>query len=142
MELQEVNMPEKIFPMTESFTDCAGDHREFLIDAHEGPFGWTIVTREINPPHEPGYFFSTFSASHYGLALGAMRGKIRREISRRYLVPDSTPDLLHDSARGRIGGSDEQILIIDGRAVSAADFVNMISVYEGHEFELHITEPE
>ncbi|MBW3670191.1 MAG: hypothetical protein KY432_00810 [Acidobacteria bacterium] len=135
-------MYEKIFPLTESFIDFSGDRREFLIEANEGPFGWTVVAREINPPHDPGYFFSTFSASHYGLALGAMRGKIRREISRRYLVPDSMPNLLHGSVRGRVGGSDDQILVIDGRAISADDFVNMISVYEGHEFELHITEPE
>ncbi|MFA6959106.1 MAG: hypothetical protein WC538_24800 [Thermoanaerobaculia bacterium] len=138
-----MDVPAPPFPFDESFIDASGKHRRFRIDGDPGPLCWVLIAREIDPDDE-GYEFQSSSESNWGLALGKLRSKIRRELATRYLAPNAeSPELLHDILRGYIScdRAGKAILVVDGRAVSIEQLGEVLATHEGFTFQLTITDP-
>lgn len=89
-----------------------------------------------------GYFFREFDATSPYLALGRIRGRIRKALSTRYL--EKTPAGLHFShslVEGRVGYCDGEMgVVIDGKFISMEAFTKMLETYEGFEFRFEILE--
>lgn len=126
------------FPRHESFVDCRGVTREFLIDFVRSDDQRFLRAVEV-AGDEGRYEFEAMSETDPYLALGRLRQTIRRELSRRYLhARKGRLELSHDVLEGRIayGG-----VAVDGEFVSFADFVGLIQTYEGFHLSLRISEP-
>lgn len=125
------------FPIREEFEDFSGKLRTFIIDCHEGPFGYTVRAREEKPKGE-GYEFAAYSETTPYSALGCLREKARRSMATRHLSRDR--DMLHDALRGRItsDGHGGVLLVVDGLAVDMDELARFLSIHEGWEFELKI----
>jgi len=126
------------FPRHETFVDCRGIAREFII-------GFTRdddqrFLRAVEAVDSDGrYEFSAMSETDPFLALGKLRQIIRRELSTRYLQGEGHRlQFAHDEAKGRIGFSG---VSIDGQLVSFDDLLRLIQTYEGFDFHLRITDP-
>jgi hypothetical protein len=126
------------FPLHESFVDCCGVTREFVIDFSRSDDPRFLRAIEVSDD-DGRYEFSAMSESDPYLALGKLRQIIRRELATRYLTSTAGRlDLSHDEARGRIayGG-----VSIDGRFVSFAELTQLLDTYEGSRFSLRIVDP-
>ena len=128
---------EKDFPRREEFEDFSGKMRTFIIDCHEGSWGYTIRAREENPKGE-GYEFAVYSETSPYSALGRLRDKARRSMATRHL--SSGHNMLHDKLRGRItaDGHGGVVLVVDGLAISIDKLTRLLAAHEGWEFELRI----
>lgn len=126
------------FPHRESFVDCAGVTREFIIDFSRNDDQRFL--RAVEMAEGPGRFeFAAMSESDPDLALGRLRQTIRRELSTRYLQPKGGRlELSRDVLKGRIGYGG---VAADGRFVSFDDLVELIQTYEGFHFSLQIFDP-
>jgi hypothetical protein len=62
------------FPIREEFEDFLGEMRVFIINCHEGAFGYTVRAREEKPKDE-GYEFAAYSETTPYSALGHLREK-------------------------------------------------------------------
>jgi hypothetical protein len=126
------------FPRRETFVDCCGARREFVIDFIRNDDQRFLRAVEV-ADMEGRYEFEAMSETDPHLALGLLRKKIRRELSRRYLQPNSGRlELSHDALEGRIGFGG---VIVDGTFVSFADLMELIQTYEGFHLSLRILEP-
>jgi len=124
------------FPMEETFTDCRGAEREFVISAKKFGSKYFVTATERN--RGDGYEFAISSTDPYA-ALGQLRSKIRRGLSTRYLTyEEGKLALSHDELKGRIGFGG---VVIDGDFISFKDFVEMLQTYEGWQFSLRIADP-
>jgi len=128
---------EKDFPRREEFEDFSGKMRTFIVDCHEGPWGYTIRAREENPKGE-GYEFAVYSETSPYSALGRLRHKARRSMAIRHL--SSGHNMLHDKLRGRLAsdGHGGVVLVVDGLAITIDKLTRLLSTHEGWEFELRI----
>lgn len=126
------------FPIRESFVDCCGHTREFIIDFSRGDDHRFLRAVEI--AEDPGRFeFEAMSESDPYLALGRLRHAIRRELSTRYLKTNGERlALSHDVLKGRIGFGG---VAADGQFVSFDDLVELIQTYEGSHFSIQIFDP-
>jgi hypothetical protein len=89
-----------------------------------------------------GYHFHVWSNT-LNEALSMIRGKIRKNLSIKYLdEADGQTVLTHDELVGRITTSDESetVLEVDGRKVDVEKFWKLLSAYEGYEVSLVIKE--
>lgn len=128
---------ESAFPRTEEFTDCRGATRSFAIEMRDILDGFYLTAKEIGPDNG-GYTFEMYSASSPYHALGDLRGKIRRELSTRYLnIEYGRRALSHDVMKGRIGYDG---VVVDGEHIPFDELVAMLTTYEGFEFSLQIVE--
>lgn len=140
MQEQDEQSPEEYFPNVESFTDCTGQRREFIIELLEQPNGYFLRANEKErSEHEPGYHFAAYSPADPYYALGILRDKIRRGLATRYLVEAGgrrSPG--HDRLQGHItyGG-----VVVDGKLVPFDEFCSMLDTYEGFQFSLTIVDP-
>ncbi len=125
------------FPLREEFEDFSGKKRTFVVNCHEGPFGYTVRAREEKPKSE-GYEFAAFSETNPYSALGRLRDKARKSMATRHL--GSGHDMLHDKLQGRItsDGNGGALLVVDGLAVDMGKLSRFFSTHEGWEFELII----
>ncbi|HEX2203190.1 MAG TPA: hypothetical protein VHG91_07820 [Longimicrobium sp.] len=129
---------EESFPRTEAFTDCRGAARSFAIELREAMAGFFLTAREIGED-KGGYEFEMYSASSPYHALGDLRGKIRRELSTRYLtVEHGRRAFSHDAMKGRIGYDG---IVVDGEHIPFDELFTMLTTYEGFELSLRIVEP-
>jgi hypothetical protein len=128
------------FPIRETFEDFAGRKRNFVIDCHEGPLGYTVRAIEEKPKGE-GYEFAAYSETTPDAALGRLREKARRSMAVRHLSSDR--NLLHDTLTGRITSDRKRglFLVVDGIAVDMEDLTRLLETHEGYEFELRIKDP-
>lgn len=128
---------EKDFPKEETFTDCRGTEREFIIDATRVGSKYFVTAREPNNRPD-GYEFATSSTNPHS-ALGQLRSKIRKGLSTRYLTFERgkrSPS--HDELKGRIGSGG---VVVDGEFVPFKEFVDMLQTYESWQFSLRIVDP-
>jgi hypothetical protein len=126
------------FPRRESFVDCCGVPREFVIDFARNNDQRFLRAVEVADT-EGHYEFEAMSETGAQAALGRLRQKIRRGLSRRYLQSNSGRlELSHDALEGRIafGG-----IAIDGEFVSFTDLMELIQTYEGFQLSLRIVDP-
>lgn len=126
------------FPRRESFVDCCGNTRDFIIDFSRSDDERFLRAVEVTDA-EGHYEFGAMSESSPFLALGRLRAIIRRELSTRYLdTSDGRLGLLHDTLKGRVevGG-----LAVDGQFVSFTDLLELLQIYEGFQISLRISDP-
>lgn len=133
------------FPLKESYQSAGGKKVEFDISVIEAPSGYTLEAEETPESRGErfGYRFSVFASDSPHTALGDIRTKIRRELSVKYLDCDkySNLSLIQDELIGRIRYSpedDDIVIEADGMKITAMDFWNILSTYEGFEIELKI----
>lgn len=128
---------ESDFPIREEFEDFSGRMRTFIIDCHEGAFGYTVRAREEKPKDE-GYEFAAYSETTPYSALGRLREKAQKAMATRHLSIDR--DMLHDILSGRItsGGEQRVLLVVDGVGIEIDDLARFLRTHEGWEFELRI----
>lgn len=126
------------FPRRESYVDCRGIAREFIIDfARDDDQRFLKAVEAVDS--EGRYEFAAMSETDPYLALGKLRQTIRRELSTRYLHGEGDDlELAHDEMRGRIayGG-----VAVDGQFVSFDALLRLLDTYEGFHFQLRITDP-
>lgn len=126
------------FPLRESFVDCRGITREFVIDFSRSDDQRFL--RAVEAVEDEGrYEFAAISETDPFLALGTLRRTIRRELSTRYLHGEGDDlQLAHDELKGRIayGG-----VAIDGRFVNFDELVRLLDVHEGFHFHIRIIDP-
>ena len=132
------------FPLHETFTDCCGQERLFIITADEVPVGgWVVRAEEADSP-DLGYEFAAYAVASPYQALGLLRFKVRRELATRYLDPrKEDPEPLHQRLRGHIGfdaTTREIVLVVDGRAVSMNQLQRIFGMHEGWSFDLVISD--
>lgn len=126
------------FPLRESYVDCRGITREFIIDFVRSDDQRFLRAVEA-VDREGRYEFAAMSETDPFLALGKLRRTIRRELSTRYLHGESDDlELAHDELKGRIGYGG---VAVDGQFVTFDDLVRLLDVYEGFQFHLRITDP-
>jgi len=132
---QEVDYP---FPLRESFVDCCGHTRDFVIDFTRSDDHRFLHAVEV--AEGPGRFeFEAMSESDPYLALGHLRQTIRRELATRYLQTGAERlALSHDVLKGRVGYGG---VAADGRFVSFDELVELIQTYEGFHFSIQIFDP-
>jgi hypothetical protein len=126
------------FPLRETFMDCCGNEREFIIDFSRSDDQRFLRAVEAISG-EGRYEFGAMSESDPYLALGRLRQTIRRELSTRYLqAAGGRLALSHDALKGRIayGG-----VAVDGQFVSFAELVELIQTCEGFQISLRISDP-
>ena len=128
----------KDFPLVELFTDCCGQARQFEVSLHTTDGGYFLRAREIREG-PGGYEFAAHAESSPYLALGRLRQRIAQGLATRYLVvAEAQRGLSHERAVGHIdyGG-----VVIDGEKIEFDDFVDMLQVYEGWQFEIRVVDP-
>ncbi len=126
------------FPRRESFMDCQGGIREFVIDFVRSDDDRFLQAVEVTDD-EGRYEFTAMSESDPYIALGKLRQTIRRELSTRYLQGGADRlELAHDKIKGRIAYDG---IAVDGRFVSFDEFLKLLQTYEGFHFALQIIDP-
>jgi len=126
------------FPLRESFVDCCGRVREFIIDFSRSEDQRFLTAVEATDA-QGRYEFAAMSESDPYQALGQLRRTIRRELSTRYLQSNGGRlALSHDALKGRIayGG-----VAVDGQFVSFAELLELLQTYEGFHLSLEIHDP-
>jgi hypothetical protein len=131
---------QKEFPLYEKFEDFSGKERIFFIDCWHPSLGYVVRAREKDPEGE-GYEFSVFNKINPFLGLVELRKKIRRSMATRYLTNDH--HMLNNKLRGRIEYDERgPLLVVDGLAVSMSEFVGLLSLHNGFEFEFSIIDED
>jgi hypothetical protein len=137
--------PHDVFPLREDFGDCCGQRRWFVVSMDEVQLGYAISAQEEGVEGGDGYYFREFDANSPFLALGQLRGRIRRALATRHVEERAPGDFLplHDTLRGRISYSreeDEVAFVIDGKSLTLAQFAKMVQMFEGWQFRLDFLE--
>lgn len=133
------------FPLKESFPTMDGRTVEFFISGIETGTGFTLEARETaeSSGRRLGYSLRAFSPGSPWLALGELRGKIRKRLSTRYTRRDHLGiHLTHDRIEAMVDYSDEQdgvVLQVDGEAIGRDDLWTLLSTYEGFEVTIEIS---
>jgi len=126
------------FPKDDTFIDCEGKKRLFEYSVNEAPIGGYIVEAKENI--EDGYLFDNYAASNPYEVLGKLRGRIKKELSIRYLQKENENlSFSHDEAKGRISSGG---IVIDGCFIPFEKFCEMIQTYEGFLIELNIKDSD
>lgn len=138
---------EDFLPRAETFIDCAGCERTFVISEFQlspSPEGRsTRDTGYLLDAHEvtdrDGYRFSAWSPC-FGDCVEKLRNKIRVSLATRYIVPSETGALrrTHDKIAGRIA---PEGMVIDGVMYDWERITGMLRLLDRNEFELRIVEP-
>ncbi len=124
------------FPMVETYTDSAGNRREFDVDLFDTPGGYLATARERDREH--GYEFQAMAEVRPSRALWTLRTKIRKGLAIRYLERTEFGwDFTHDEAEGHI---ELDGLVIDGEFIPFEELARMLAVYEGFRLRLQITD--
>jgi hypothetical protein len=132
--------PDKDFPIRQVFTDCSGQTRPFLISYFPVNLGFAVHAEEEGK-QGLGYFFREFDAASPYLALGRLRGRIRKALAIRHIEQQEPGDFqaIHDTLRGRISYSDGEVgFVIDGQFLTLRQFGKMVETFEGFEFRLEL----
>lgn len=126
----------------EWFTDCRDQRREFELSIHAIPnHGFSAFAREVTQREDGGYIFRTFSENSWSLALARLRGKVRAGLAQRFLIRhEGELEMPLERLAGRI---DREGVVVDGQLMDWSELQELLSPYEGWEFELKIPfEPE
>lgn len=126
----------KSFPVREEYMDCTGQIRvfELCLDRVLSP-GYLLRAKEITE-EEYCYEFEVFAESNPFIGFGRLREKIRRGMSRRYLVVNhSRLSMSHDEIAGSIS---YRGLIVDGQLLPWEELQKLLLTHEGFHIELRI----
>ena len=126
----------------EWFTDCRDQRREFELSIHAIPnHGFSAFAREVTQREDGGYIFRTFSENSWSLALARLRGKVQAGLAQRFLIRhEGVLEMPLERLAGRI---DREGVVVDGQLLDWSALQELLSPYEGWEFELKIPfEPE
>ena len=126
----------------EWFTDCRDQRREFELSIHAIPnHGFSAFAREVTQREDGGYIFRTFSENSWSLALARLRGKVQAGLAQRFLIRhEGVLEMPFERLVGRI---DDEGVVVDGQLLDWSALQELLSPYEGWEFELKIPfEPE
>lgn len=126
----------KSFPVREEYTDCTGRNRvfELFLDRVLSP-GYLLRAKEITE-EEYCYEFEVFAESNPFIGFGRLREKIRRGISRKYLVVNhGRLSMSHDEMAGSIS---YQGLVVDGHLLPWEKLRELLLAHEGLHIELRI----
>lgn len=132
--------PEKDFPIRDTYTDCAGRERNFVISQFPVSLGFAVEAKEQGTDLD-GYYFREFDPTSPYLALGRLRGIIRKALSTRHIEQPQPGNfqMTHGFAPGRItNDSGEVAFVIDGQLLTLQQFGKMLQTYEGFEFSITI----
>lgn len=134
----------KEFPITEGYRNAAGKTIEFSINVEDLSSGCTATAIETDKSKGKriGYHFHVWSNT-INEALSKIRGKIRKNLSTKYLDEnDGRIELTHDELVGRITSSNagDIVLEVDGKRIDAEKFWQILSAYEGFEISIAIKE--
>jgi hypothetical protein len=86
-----------------------------------------------------GYMFSAHDANNSCIALGILRWKMNRALSRRYITRrENSYETLHGTIEGRLTSDDQgyPVFVVDGTVLSYQNFLDMIEIYGGWQFRL------
>jgi hypothetical protein len=134
--------PDKDFPIRQAFTDCSGQPRHFVISYFPANLGFGVQAEEEGKGGQ-GFFFREFDATSPYLALGRLRGRIRKTLATRHIEQPEPGNFqaTHETVRGRISYSDGEVaFVIDGQLLTLQQFGKMVETFEGFEFRLEIQE--
>jgi hypothetical protein len=132
--------PDKHFPIRQTFTDCSGQARHFVISYLRLRLGFGVHAEEEGKDGQ-GYFFREFDAVSPYLALGRVRGRIETALATRHIEQPEPGNFqtTHRTVRGRISYSDNAVaFVIDGQLLTLQQFGKMVETFEGFEFRLDI----
>ena len=132
--------PDNDFPIRQTFTDCSGQTRHFLISYFRLNLGFGVHAEEEGKDGQ-GYFFREFDAVSPYLALGRVRGRIETALATRHIEQRDPGNFqtTHRTVRGRISYSDDEVaFVIDGQLLTLQQFGKMVETFEGFEFRLDI----
>ena len=134
--------PDKDFPIRQAFTDCSGQDRYFVISYFRPTLGFGVQAEEEGKNGQ-GFYFREFDATSPYLALGRLRGRIRKALATRHIEQREPGNFqaTHQTVRGRISYSDGEVaFVIDGQLLTLRQFGKMVETFEGFEFRLDIAE--
>jgi len=127
------------FPMREKYTDCTGTEVSFVISVRSLPVGFIVEANEISDSglvYDYGYEFSQAAEVDPFKALGILRRKIRKALSRRFLVEeDGKVQMAADELDGVIS---DRGLVIDGDLVPWDEIQRMLTTCEGFPIKIVI----
>ena len=132
------------FPVADSFRNAAGQRIDFNLSVHQTPSGYTVKAEETDESKRDrfGYHFESFATDSPFDALWDLRGKIKKELSIKYVDNhDEHLSLTHDEIEGRICYSKEDdgiVIETDGDKITVKEFWGILSSYEGFEISLKI----
>ena len=132
--------PDKDFPIRQAFTDYSGKPRHFVISYFPANLGFGVQAEEEGKDGQ-GFFFREFDATSPYLALGRLRGRIRKTLATRHIEQPEPGNFqaTHETVRGRISYSDGEVaFVIDGQLLTLQQFGKMVETFEGFEFRLDI----
>lgn len=139
-ESGEPDDPDKDFPIRQAFTDCSGQNRCFVISYFPASLGFGVQAEEEGKEGQ-GFYFREFDATSPYLALGRLRGRIRKALATRHIEQREPGNFqaTHQTVRGRISYSDGEVaFVIDGQLLTLQQFGKMVETFEGFEFRLDI----
>ena len=121
--------------MKEKYTDCRGAERLFEISVRALPIGFVVEARELSDSAY-GYEFSQRAETDPFEALGAVRRKIRKGLSRRFLAQEQGEAVMAtDDLEGVISHLG---LVVDGVLVPWNDLQRMLTTCEGFPIKIEI----
>lgn len=132
--------PENDFPIRDTYTDCAGRERHFVISQFPVSLGFALEAKEEGTDLD-GFYFRQFDPTSPYLALGRLRGIIEKALATRHIEQRQPGNfrLTHGTAPGRITyDSGEVAFVIDGQLLTLQQFGKMLETYEGFEFSITI----
>ena len=136
------NNPEDDFPIRQSCPDWSGKERHFVISFQRVDLGYSVQAEEEGKEGQ-GFYFREFDPTSAYLALGRLRGRIRRALAMRH-IEEWEPGVFqatHNTVRGRISYSTElqQVaFVVDGQLLTLEQFGKLAETFEGFQFRFDI----
>lgn len=139
----DTNFVNDDFPLEESFECWDGKERLFEISCRQFPgYGFQVEAVEKGK-NRMGYQFAAHDANNPYSALGILRGKMNRALSRRYITHrQSGYAPLHETIEGWLTSDDRglPVFVVNGIALTYEDFLDMVEMHEGWQFRLRFAE--
>jgi hypothetical protein len=131
--LQKLN---EFLPSVETFVDCNGKVRKFELRLERAlEPGYLLSAVEVGGVSD--YEFEVFAEYCPFNGLGRLRQKIRRGLSRRYIVTTKHGlSMTHDEISGRISNTG---VIVDGAEVTWEEFETILLTHEGFQIDIRIS---
>lgn len=128
---------EKTLPRIEEYIDCCGQTIKFqlYLERSFDP-GFLLVAQEVTD-NEYGYCFRVFAEANPFDGLGRLRMKIRRGISKKYLIRKGESTYLsHDELSGLITNFG---LVVDGELLSWKALRDLLLIKQGCQIDMKLS---
>lgn len=147
-EYDDTEIKNEDFPHEESFECWDGKDRDFVISCRLFPeMGFQVEAVEKDKDRM-GYVFAAHHPTTPYQALGELRLKISRALSKRHITKKKYPDgsevylPLHETVEGRVtaAGLGIPIFVIDGIPLDYQDFLQLFEIHEGWQFRVQFAD--